>query len=147
MSAYTVYSNSPSITTSCTSTSADTITLTGSMSTSGGYVLTSPSVLDNTYISIGSNGMSYDDLKPASLHVKGNSEFEHDANFKGRLTVGGKDLGKCLEDIEARLNILRPNHSLEAEWDELRELGEKYRRLEKDMLEKLALVDVLKKKL
>ncbi len=117
------------------------------MSTSGGYVLSTPSALDNSYISIGSNGMSYDDLKPASLHVKGNSEFENDAIFKGKLTVGGRDLGKCLENIEARLNILRPNHDLEAEWDELRELGEKYRQMERDMLEKLALVETLKKKL
>jgi hypothetical protein len=85
-------------------------------------------------------------LKPASLHVKGNSIFEHDAKFEGNITVKGVDLAEAIKNIEARLNILRPNHKLESEWEELRELGDKYRQLERDMIEKLELVDILKQK-
>jgi len=33
------------------------------------------------------------------------------------------------------LNILRPNPELEKEWDQLRELGEQYRELEKKLQE------------
>ena len=109
--------------------------------------ITTTGILNNSYVTLaGSNGMSYDDLKPASLHVKGKSIFEHDAEFSGKLSIGGVDLAESIRNIEARLNILRPNQSLEAEWDELRELGERYRQMERDMLEKLALVDTLKKK-
>jgi hypothetical protein len=90
--------------------------------------------------------MSYDDLKPASLHVKGNSVFEHDAKFEGNITVKGVDLAQSIKRIEERLNLLQPNLKLEAEWEELRVLGERYRQLEQDMLEKLALVDMLGKK-
>ena len=46
--------------------------------------------------------------------------------------------------IEQRLNILHPNEKLEAEWDELRELGDQYRRLEQHIQEKQATWDRLK---
>ena len=90
--------------------------------------------------------MSYDDLKPNTLHVKGRAEFENDMEVKGKITANGIDLGEALQKIEERLNILRPNHRLEAEWDKLRELGEQYRQLERDMLEKLEMVEILKRK-
>jgi len=40
-----------------------------------------------------------------------------------------------LKTIQDRLNILRPNPELETEWDQLRELGEQYRELEKKLQE------------
>ena len=45
--------------------------------------------------------------------------------------------------IEQRLNILHPNEKLEAEWDELRALGEQYRALEKQLQEKAKMWAVL----
>jgi len=90
--------------------------------------------------------MSYQDIQPASIHVNGDAKFDGDAEFKGNITVKGVDLAAAIKNIEARLNILRPNHKLEAEWDELRELGEQYRQMERDMLEKLEMVELLKKK-
>jgi phospholipase/lecithinase/hemolysin len=134
-----VYTTHPSI------TSSATISVSGIQPTSS--ITTTSSALNNSYITIsGSNGMSYDDFKPNTLHVRGKSEFEDDANFSGNVTIDGVNLAQSIKNIEARLNILRPNHNLESEWDELRELGERYRQLERDMLEKLALVDTLKKK-
>lgn len=52
------------------------------------------------------------------------------------IQINDKSLMKTLEAIEQRLNILVPNPELEAEWDELRELGERYRELEKKCREK-----------
>ena len=52
------------------------------------------------------------------------------------ILINEKSLMKTLEAIEQRLNILTANQEMEAEWDELRELGERYRDLEKRCLEK-----------
>jgi hypothetical protein len=41
---------------------------------------------------------------------------------------------------------LRPNRELEAEWDQLRDLGEQYRKLENQLMEKQQAWDILKKK-
>jgi len=46
--------------------------------------------------------------------------------------------------IEQRLNILHPNEKLEAEWQELRALGEQYRKLEQHIKDKQATWDKLK---
>lgn len=50
--------------------------------------------------------------------------------------INGKSLKSWMEKVEERLNILTPNTELEAEWDELRELGERYRELEQRCKEK-----------
>ena len=55
---------------------------------------------------------------------------------KADIDINGKSLMKMLERIEERLNLLQCNTELEAEWDELRELGERYRKLEKLCKEK-----------
>ena len=47
--------------------------------------------------------------------------------------------------IQDRLNMLRPNAALEAEWDQLRELGQQYRRLEAELTEKSTMWGILKK--
>jgi hypothetical protein len=46
--------------------------------------------------------------------------------------------------LEQRLNILRPNTELEAEWDQLRELGDQYRQLETELMEKQKMWNKLK---
>lgn len=52
------------------------------------------------------------------------------------LDINGKSLKTWMEKVEERLNILTPNTELEAEWDELKRLGERYRKLEKKCQEK-----------
>lgn len=61
------------------------------------------------------------------------------------IVVNGESLMDTLRGIQDRLNILRPNTSLEAEWDELRELGEQYRKLEAQFAEKTKMWSALKK--
>ena len=52
------------------------------------------------------------------------------------IKVNGRSLMDAIDALEQRLNILVPNPELEKEWDELRELGDRYRELEKQCKEK-----------
>ena len=74
-----------------------------------------------------------------TLQVQGDSEFD------GDITVKGRSLTEFMDSVEQRLNILRPNADLEADWDQLRELGEQYRELEQQILQKAQMWDTLKK--
>jgi len=78
-------------------------------------------------------------ISDSTLYVKGKAVLEGDVEFEG------KDLGKRLETIERRLAILNTNQELELRWDDLRVLGDKYRELEREILEKERIVDILSK--
>jgi hypothetical protein len=52
------------------------------------------------------------------------------------IVVNGRSLMDAIDALEQRLNILVPNPELEKEWDELRELGDRYRELERLCKEK-----------
>lgn len=65
-----------------------------------------------------------------------------DADIK----INGASLNETLRGIQDRLNILTPNVALEEEWESLRCLGEQYRLLEKEILEKQQVWALLKKK-
>jgi hypothetical protein len=73
------------------------------------------------------------------LHVKGDAEIE------GDLKVKGKSLADAIDNIEKRLAILHPNKELEERWEQLKALGEQYRELEKDILEKEKIWEIIKK--
>lgn len=60
------------------------------------------------------------------------------------IEVNGVSLMDMISKIEQRLNILHPNEKLEAEWEELRALGEQYRKLEQHIKDKQATWDRLK---
>ena len=60
------------------------------------------------------------------------------------IDINGKSLKNWMEKVEERLNILTPNPELEQEWDELRRLGERYRKLEKKCKEKAEVWNKLK---
>jgi len=87
-----------------------------------------------------SNVVSTDpSLKGNSLSVKGNADFE------GEITIKGKNLSEMLEKIDERLAILHPNPKLEDKWDELKELGKRYKELEQELIEKEKVWAILKK--
>lgn len=95
------------------------------------------SITDNTS---GWNTISVDpNLQGKMLKVNGDAEFE------GELIIKGVSLTERLDKIEERLAILRPNEQLEEKWDALRELGEQYRNLEKEIIEKQKIWEILKK--
>ena len=64
---------------------------------------------------------------------------------KADIRINGKSMNKWMEQVEQRLNILTPNPELEKEWDDLRRLGERYRKLEKKCQEKAKMWEALKK--
>jgi hypothetical protein len=109
-------------------------TLTGSSGLywGAGQALTTNSVWGNITISEPS-------LKGASLSVKG------DADFEGEVTIKGKSLFDMFEKIEERLAILHPNPNLEDKWDELKELGKRYKELEQEIIEKEKMWAILQK--
>lgn len=60
------------------------------------------------------------------------------------LVINDKSLKTWMEKVEERLNILTPNPEMEKEWDQLRKLGERYRKLEKRCKEKSDMWNKLK---
>jgi hypothetical protein len=52
------------------------------------------------------------------------------------IEINGKSLAQTIQSLEERLNVLVPNPKLEKEWNELKELGDKYRKLETELKEK-----------
>ena len=60
------------------------------------------------------------------------------------IEINGIGLLKTMQEIQIRLNLLQPNTALETEWQELYELGRKYRELEQQIKDKQATWDLLK---
>ena len=103
---------------------------------SNGYTYTTNTT--SPWISNGATG-----INPAmvvnpsgSIEIKG-----EDADIK----INGKSMKTWMEAVEERLNILTPNPELEQDWDELRRLGERYRKLEKKCKEKARMWEELKR--
>jgi hypothetical protein len=108
--------------------------------------LTSGTLINSIYAStvttatggVSGNWATYNNL-PQVLRVEG------DAEFKGEVTIKGVKLDERLTAIEERLGILRHNNDLEGRWEKLKSLGDEYRSLEKDILEKEKIWDLIKK--
>jgi len=60
------------------------------------------------------------------------------------IEINGVSLWMTMQEIANRLNIMQVNPELETEWTELRELGDRYRKLEQQILDKQATWDRLK---
>jgi hypothetical protein len=93
-------------------------------------------------LTTGTNGLTWSDLSTRgqpSLKVTG------DADFDGDVKIKGKSINEMFEKIEERLAILHPNEKLEEKWEELRELRNRYVELEKEIIEKEKMWDILKK--
>ena len=77
-----------------------------------------------------------------SVSQSGTMELKGD---NADIVVNGESLMQTLQVLKDRLNWLQPNPDMEAEWDELRELGERYRELERRCQEKSQVWNTLKK--
>ena len=78
---------------------------------------------------------------------QGNTQPSNNIHIKGAdadLVIGDKSLRSWMEKVEERLNILTPNPELEKEWDDLKKLGDRYRKLEKKCKEKAEVWNKLK---
>jgi hypothetical protein len=65
-------------------------------------------------------------------------------NESNDLCIGDRSLKEFMSKVEERLNILHPNPKLEDKWNELAELGKRYRDLETEILEKEKMWNILK---
>jgi hypothetical protein len=83
-------------------------------------------------------------FESAAMTVEQSGRLELVGN-QADLVINGVSLTDSLKAIEQRLNILRVNDKLEAEWDQLRELGEQYRRLEAELVAKQRMWEIMKK--
>ena len=109
-----------------TNTMADSITV-----TAGDVTLT-----DSDTINI-SDYVSGDDLVDLT-------SLDTTFNVNSDWNVPYTKLEDRISQIERRLEILTPNPKLEAEWDELKQLGERYRQLETELQEKTKMWSRLK---
>jgi hypothetical protein len=75
---------------------------------------------------------------PGQVVIKGDTVFE------GNITWQDRDMRAWFESVESRLAILQPNVKLEDEWEELADLRRQYVELEKKLLEKQRVFDILK---
>jgi len=90
----------------------------------------------NTMWTTGLSGTSAADLNQSGkLSLQGTN---------ADIDINGKSLMKTLEALEDRLNMLTPNPEMEEEWDQLRELGDRYRELEQQCREKTKMWNKLK---
>lgn len=63
----------------------------------------------------------------------------------GHINLDGKSLSERLAKIEERIGVLISNPNLELEYDKLKRLGNKYRKLEKQLEEKSKTWNILKR--
>ena len=90
----------------------------------------------NTMWTTGLSGTSAADLNQSGkLSLQGTN---------ADIDINGRSLMKTLDALQERLNMLTPNPEMEAEWDQLRELGERYRELEQQCREKTQMWNKLK---
>ena len=78
------------------------------------------------------------------FQVPGDAHFQGDIAIQGDVSVQGQSLKSWMQQVEQRLAIMRPNPDLEAEFTELRELGDQYRKLETELQDKMQAWQVLK---
>ena len=128
--------------------STDTITLGSNHTSIGGVTLTSPYTFttgpgangagfcSNTYTIAGS-GSPWMTQSPASTKIQLDGEGAD-------VEVNGWSLVSAVKRIEERLSLFQPNPELEQDWEELRGLGEQYRKLEQHIKDKQATWDRIK---
>ena len=99
------------------------------------------------YTTLGNPGqtLTWNGTNPIFTSPTTTLKVNGDAEIDGDIKVKGKSLSEAIENIEKRLAILHPNEKLEEKWEELKALGERYRELEKDILEKEKIWEIIKK--
>jgi hypothetical protein len=116
-----------------------TVSVTDSLtvsSTGGPYSITVPWTTTTGITDTYTVGPTWDNKTPAKIKLDGP---------EADIEVNGESLIDMLRNIEQRLNILKPNETLESEWAELKMLGDAYRKLEADIQAKMKTWDVISK--
>ena len=85
----------------------------------------------NTYTNTNLTGLN----QSSKISIKGEN---------ADLDINGVSLKDFMARVEQRLAILTPDSRLEAEWSELKTLGDRYRELEKEIHDRMKTFDILK---
>lgn len=94
--------------------------------------------------STGGGNYSITATPPGTMNISNSGKIECSGE-NADLILNGKSVKNTLEAIEQRLAILQPNPELESEWEELKDLGQRYRTLEAEIKEKMKVWEILKK--
>ncbi len=105
--------------------SVDTISI-----SSGSYTVTSPSSSSITTTTLTDNWTS-------GITLGGTTLTEEKVKVLD-------DIKEWMNEVDSKLAILKPNEALEEEWSELKELRERYVKLEKELTEKTKMWELLK---
>lgn len=109
----------------------------GSLLTGSGLNIGSTSNTNTTYYNTSWGSIQ---TSQAKVNITGSGiDMESDCDIK----IGNRSLKDFIEQMEQRLALLQINPKLESEWQELKELGDRYRQLEKDIKEKMKTWDIL----
>ena len=122
----------------------DTITL--SSIANGGVSLTSPYTFAGT-IGTGFSNTTYSTSSAGTSTPWYTNSVSPKIKLEGEdadVEVNGWSLVSAVKRIEERLGLFQLNTELEAEWEELRTLGEQYRKLEQHIQDKQATWDRIK---
>ena len=103
-----------------------------------GHTLT----VDST-TSLGAASQTYATLSPGVAGVMLGAHPIDPPSSEFRTEI--KLIMSMIQGIQTRLNILQPAPELEQEWQQLRELGDQYRKLEAEFKEKQRMWTMLKK--
>ena len=119
-----------------------------SMPQYGNITLSMPGSTSSATYSIG-GGTGYSSGYSPNWNTGGTSPstgitVSGDAKFDGNIHMNGRNLTDVFAVIESRLGILQPNPALEQEWEELHDLRMKYVKLERELMEKQRIFDILK---
>ena len=115
-----------------TASVTDSITVSN---TGGPYTITSGAGISVPWTGTGTTSDTLN-INDSSWNKPASSKLRLDGP-EADIEINGESLTDMLKTIEQRLNILRPNEALEQEWEELRALGDAYRKLEADIEAKM----------
>ena len=116
------------------------------LTSGGGYINTGST--NAVYVGTGqagTGGVSYNTATTWSTRASHSGlQVTGDAEFRGNITIQGRNLSDWLATVDSRLGTLQINPQLEREFQELRALGDAYREAERRFLEQQRIYDILK---
>lgn len=104
----------------------------GNISTSSGTFTSIPIATTSTY------GSTYGSLSLGHTYPAG------DLKITGDINIAGTSLKSFMQEVSEKLGVLIPNPALEKDWEELRDLANKYRETESRIKSQLEVWGALK---
>jgi len=85
------------------------------------------------------SNIDFNTFNPGIDVSQGDIKIHNDGDIK----MGEQSLKEFMARVEERLNILQPSPELEEKWNQLKKIGDEYRKLEQELLQKEKVWDAL----